>query len=246
MRKAAVAVGLTLVCLTGCASARVQFVSYIDDAGAQLRGYVGSSRTETGSYWFEWGRTPQLGHESAHTPIAFVAGESTFELFNLNNRDPETTYYWRLCADDQDPAHPDPGCSDVDSFTTTAAPAGKALTVGGGWDIVTNLRDRSLNVEGPLTFEGPAVLTLVDSYCASDRWRLFDNGVAIGRTGPVEDLPGCSPYELYFDGSFADEAHYSRGSFTLGAGQHSIRLRLLAGSGNDNTNTGYIRVDPLD
>jgi hypothetical protein len=93
---------------------------------------------------------------------------------------------------------------------------------------VYNARDGSLNAEGQFTFEGPAVLTVLDSYCASDRYRVFDNGVAIGRTG------------------LEDPDHYSRGSFTLGPGPHSIRLENLAGEGNLLDNGGYIRADSLD
>ena len=245
MRKAAAAGIVGIALLTGCAGAQVQFTSYIDDAGGQLRGHVVSTRTETGSYWFEWGRTPALGKQSAVRAVDFVAGERKFVDYNLNNREPDTTYYWRLCAEDQDPQQSAPGCSELDSFTTNPTPPGRALTVGGGWWPFHNARDGSLNEEGPLTFEGPAVLTLLDSYCASDRFRVFDNGIKIGRTNRVAERPGCAPYRLYLEESLADTEYYSRGSFPLGPGPHSIRVLLVAGEGNRLDNSGYVRVDPL-
>jgi hypothetical protein len=218
-------------------------VSYIDDAGGQLRGNAGSSRTETGSWWFEWGRTANLGHATSPAAIDFKAGESRFVSYNLNNRDPDTTYYWRLCADDQDPQHPEPGCSSVESFTTDPAPAGVDLGIDSGLGVFHNARPRSLNAEGPLRFTGPADLSLLDSYCASDRFRVYDGGVSIGRTASVLDPPGCSPYELYFEGSYADTDHFSRGTFSFGPGPYSIRIKLLPGDGNLLDNSGYIRLD---
>jgi hypothetical protein len=246
VRRALVAGVVVIALLTGCAGATRQGAWYVDSEGAQLRGHVASSRTETGSWWFEWGRTPELGRQTAPTPIEFTAGQSHFVWHNLNRRDPDTTYYWRLCADDQDPEHPAPGCSDVGTFTTLPEPPGRELPVDGGWQVFYNARDGSLNAEGPWTFEGPAVLTVLDSYCASDRFRVFDNGVSIGRTPAVEDPPGCNPYVLTLQESLADPEHYSRGSFALGPGPHAIRIRVLAGDGNDLDSGGYLRADSLN
>ena len=243
MRKLASAGLVGLVLLTGCAGASIQGASYVDDAGAQLRGNVMSTRTEAGSWWVEWGRSTRLGHSSPHGAINFNAGESQFVSYNLNNRDPETTYYWRLCADDQDPEHTEPGCSSIESFTTSPAPPGADLAVDGGWRPFHNQRDQSLNQEGAFRFEGPADLTLVDSYCASDRFRVFDGGGSLGRTGRVLDPPGCTPYVLELNEALADRDHYSRGTFSLGPGPHSIRIKLLAGDGNQLDNGGWIRVD---
>ena len=71
------------------------------------------SRTEIGRYWFEWGRTPALGHRTPDFAVELVGGERKVRWYNLNNRQPETTYYWRACADDSDPERPDPGCRHV-------------------------------------------------------------------------------------------------------------------------------------
>jgi hypothetical protein len=237
---------LALAALTGCAGAtRHEVVSYIDDDGGQVRGQVLSNRTEAGSWWVEYGSTPQLGRQTPPVAIEFVAGQAQSVRYNLDHLDPDTVYHWRLCADDQDPQQTAPGCSDVGSFTTLPTPSGRELPVDGGWQVVSNARDRSLNGEGPLTFEGPAVLTVIDSYCASDRYRVLDNGVRLGRTSAVEERPGCAPYVLTLEESLADPVHYSRGSFALGPGPHSIRLRAIFGEGNHNGNTGYIRADSL-
>jgi hypothetical protein len=224
-------------------------VSYIDSTGAQLRVNLFPSRTEIGKYWFEWGRTPALGHRTPDFAVDLVGGERKFRFYNLNNRQPETTYYWRACADDSDPERPDPGCSDVGSFTTEPEPGGIALTIGTGWRPVYNARDRTLNSEGPLTLDGPAVITIQDAYCPGDRYRLYDNGVAVGTTNKVPDtvpveVGGCDPYILFVEQAVG-RPEFSHGSFTLGPGPHSLRTRVLAGLRAEFGGASFIRADPV-
>jgi hypothetical protein len=245
MRAAVVAVVLGVIALTGCAGAqRHDLVSYIDEDGAQLQGRLFSSRTEIGKYWFEWGRTTALGKRTPDFAVDFVAGELQTVLYDLNQLQPATTYHWRVCADDSDPDHPDPGCSDIGSFPTSPVPAGSALVIGDWWRPFNNERDRSLNSEGPFTLEGPAVITIQDAYCPGDRYRLIDNGVVIGTTNRVVDDGTCTPYVPFLERVIGDPA-FSHGSFTLGEGPHSLRTRVLAGVNNIYGGDGFIRADPV-
>jgi hypothetical protein len=247
MRRIGVLGLLAVAVLAGCAGAQRQGSgSYIDEDGVQLRAVLNSTGPGPVTYWFEWGRTPQLGRTTPLTEFDYDAADSKVVLYNLDHLDPDTTYYWRACARDRDPEQVAPGCSDIGSFKTLPTPSGRTLEVGGGWRVFFNARDRSLNSEGPYTFEGPAVVTVLDSYCASDRFRVFDNGVAVGTTPRVTDVPGCTPYVLTLEESLDQPEHYSRGSFPLGSGPHSIRVRLLAGSGNVNGSHAYLRADPLN
>lgn len=77
-----------------------------------------------------------------------------------------------------------------------------------------------------------ATLTVVDGGFAGDRFQLSNNGAAFGSTSAAVNSYPANVY-LDFDAALAT-ASYSRGGFTLGAGNHRIGGSLLA-SAIDNT-----------
>ncbi len=76
-----------------------------------------SNRTESGTYWFRYGKTTSYGLETPHQPIDFTANVSQGVADLIESLDHHTTYHYSLCAEDQDPAV-DALCSGDSSFTT--------------------------------------------------------------------------------------------------------------------------------
>jgi len=108
---------------------------------------------------------------------------------------------------------------DVDPFSATS----------GGLEWIS-LDGSALSFD--LTLSGPATLTVVDGGFAGDRFQVFDNGVSLGWTWAAA---GSYPVSvgLDFDAALADP-NYSRATFVLGAGTHSI-TGLLSASALDDT-----------
>ena len=97
----------------------------------------------------------------------------------------------------------------------------------------------SFNAEGPFTFASgaPAVVSVTDDFARGDRFRVFDNAVALGDTTAVPVAPGpeVGPVAAYSDPAFSHE------SFLVAAGAHAITIQAIAspfGAGR-----GYVRVD---
>ncbi|MEO8096202.1 MAG: PEP-CTERM sorting domain-containing protein [Acidobacteriota bacterium] len=77
----------------------------------------------------------------------------------------------------------------------------------------------------PWTFSGPATIFVVDLFLSTDRFEVFDNAISLGLTS-VAVAGGACGGDIAC--SIAD-ARYSRGSFGVGAGAHSLTINFLSG-----------------
>jgi hypothetical protein len=125
VRRAAVLALLALAALTGCATAVRSGVTDIKQDSAVLRAVAYSDRQEEGQAQFLWGTSPSLGSGNT-VRVDFFANQGVPTQTKADNLQPETTYYWRVCARDRQSQ----GCSDVASFTTT--PVTEDTVRGGG------------------------------------------------------------------------------------------------------------------
>jgi hypothetical protein len=75
----------------------------------------------------------------------------------------------------------------------------------------------------PWTFNGPAVLTVLDLFLSVDRFQVFDNNVSIGLTSAETAGSDCGG-DI---GVCMGNAAFSRGFFALGAGSHSITIQMV-------------------
>ena len=95
----------------------------------------------------------------------------------------------------------------------------------------------------PWTFLAPAGgldLTVVDDGVAGESYEIFDNGVSIGRTNDVQQGP-TSVTCFDPDVCLAD-ARYTRGTFFLPAGPHSITIPYSPTTNVNSDGSGYFRV----
>ena len=107
-------------------------------------------------------------------------------------------------------------------------PGGAGCVLGAGAESAT---------APPWTFSGATILKVTDAFAVGDRFEVFDNNVSIGSTSvPVGGSPGCGNDP---DPCFAD-TNFSSGTFVLGAGAHSITIKLIAGL---SSGAYYFRVD---
>ena len=73
------------------------------------------------------------------------------------------------------------------------------------------------------TFTGPATFQVLDEYFAGDRFEVFDSGTSLGTTS----APGQSGSCLNDIACALADSNFSRGSFTLGIGSHSITINVI-------------------
>jgi hypothetical protein len=144
---------------------------------------------------------------------------------------------------------------------SSAVPAWSApLVADGAWDVfdidplsATSGGDEWIALDGSaLSFDvalaAPARLDVVDAGFAGDRFEVFDNGVSLGWTSASASSYPAS-IGLDFDAAFA-AATYSRGSFELGPGSHSITGMLVASALDDtgsaiDATVGALRLAPV-
>jgi hypothetical protein len=79
--------------------------------------------------------------------------------------------------------------------------------------------------DAPWTFSGPATITVLDLFLSVDQFEVFDGAVSLGLTSAPVDGGVCGGDIAC---SLADVS-YSRGSFNVGAGAHSITIVHAAG-----------------
>ena len=76
----------------------------------------------------------------------------------------------------------------------------------------------------PWTFTGPGIVTIADLFERGDRFQLFDTGVSQGLTSvPINDGTDTCFNNI---GLCLVAAGYSRGTFVLGAGAHSLTINI--------------------
>jgi hypothetical protein len=92
-----------------------------------------------------------------------------------------------------------------------------------------------------------ATLTVVDAGFAGDTFTVFDHGISLGPTSsvPLTDAGAAADAGIDFDAALAT-AQFSRGVYTLGAGEHLITGSLLQSVRFDgaplNANVGALRL----
>jgi hypothetical protein len=116
-------------------------------------------------------------------------------------------------------------------FETTATPPAFFWGAGAG----------AMNAEGPFTFAagGPVTVSVVDAFLKGDVFEVFDFGGSLGTTSLVGTGGGSTgdPNVAWGD------AGYSRGTFLLGAGPHSITISTIINPFDGGR--GYLRVDDV-
>jgi len=78
---------------------KTTFANSISSTTANLTGEVTPNKNET-QYWFEYGKTSQLGNTSPFFSAGNGANKSTVSI-SLSDLEPDTTYYYRLNAQNQ-------------------------------------------------------------------------------------------------------------------------------------------------
>jgi hypothetical protein len=188
--------------LSGCALGFRGPALNVADNAARLTGDVVSNRTESGTYWFRYGKTTSYGLETPHQPVDFTANIRQGAADLIESLDHNTTYHYSLCAEDQDPAV-DALCSGDSSFTTDGDFVRGPLLVllGGGAIITLSFDDVSSgyngeNPRGNLT--GPGTLTVAVTCLNVSGNQRFTVGVV--QDGPIYWLifvdlsPGVNTY----------------------------------------------------
>jgi hypothetical protein len=115
---------------------------------------------------------------------------------------------------------------------------------GGGCTPSTNpVADQSN--DPPWTFSGSAILFVIDVGHKGDRFEPFDNNVTLGPTTDVGNplnVDDCS-----FDiGCAVANLGYSRGTYLLGAGSHSITINLIQNAGTTTGGQAFFSVSPAE
>jgi PEP-CTERM motif-containing protein len=87
----------------------------------------------------------------------------------------------------------------------------------------------------PWTFSGAASLFVLDVADTGDRFQAFDNLVSLGMTSPSPN-PGTNPCGFDIACSAANPL-YSKGTFALGPGSHSITIDVIQNAQNGPPNT---------
>lgn len=83
------------------------------------------------------------------------------------------------------------------------------------------------SVAPPWTFNGPAILLVLDLFLSGDQYEVFDNGVSLGLTStPGAELQCGLPDVADIACSLATP-NFSRRYFTMGAGSHSITINYV-------------------
>jgi hypothetical protein len=91
----------------------------------------------------------------------------------------------------------------------------------------------------PWTFTGPATLTVTDAFTSGDVFQIFDSGVLVGTTSAASAGQNCGNNP----DTCQSAAGISRGTFSLGAGSHSITIVLQSLAAGSFGGVGFFRVD---
>jgi len=76
------------------------------------------------------------------------------------------------------------------------------------------------------TFSGSALVDVTDAFCFGDRFQVFDNDVLLGTTSAAA-APSCIGGSLTGYSAWLNNK-YSRGTFAVGAGDHTIKIVPIA------------------
>ena len=127
---------------------------------------------------------------------------------------------------------------DVDDFVSTGNPA--------AW-IDSNIVSPGYGTALNFTTSGPVLLRVVDTGFAGDVFDVFDNGVSLGQTSAAQDTTGGFAYgttQSDFNAAFGD-VRFSRGTFLLGAGLHSITGLVFSNTSGFLATSGGVQVSSI-
>ena len=94
---------------------------------------------------------------------------------------------------------------------------------GGCTPTTTPVADQTATL--PYTFSGPGSVFLLDLFVTGDEFALYDNSVLVGDTSTVANT-GAAPCAQDIACAIANTG-YSRGTFSLGAGSHSLTIQTI-------------------
>jgi hypothetical protein len=115
------------------------------------------------------------------------------------------------------------------------------LVLNGGWQSFNWGEGAPVDADDQFTISGAACVSIVDAYCAGDRFTLIDGVTNLGSTTPPQSI------ECDFEGATDDPDEainnlaYSQGAFNLGAGDHELVISVI-----ENPHDGggaFIRAD---
>jgi Arylsulfotransferase (ASST) len=112
----AVALGLTVLALSGCAVGSEAPPTNVTSTSATFNGGVASSANGTVSYWFAYGKTASYGSQTPHRTITINERTLYPVSEQVGGLDPASSYHYQVCA--QHPADANPTCSADESFST--------------------------------------------------------------------------------------------------------------------------------
>jgi hypothetical protein len=132
----------------------------------------------------------------------------------------------------------------ANSLGVSASSPDPAITIGGGWYYTQTFGEHVNDEFGPFTYtsKGPTKVTVTDAFQCGDEYEVFDSGASLGTTSAVEiEPPGC-PHTTGAEEADASEL-YSKGSFGLGAGSHSLSVQSIHAPFPGAAGL-FLRVDP--
>ena len=103
--------------LAGCAVGISQPASDITHEAATLNGMVFNDQNGETSFWFRYGKTTAYGSETTHRSISIGDRGPHPQSESLSGLDSDSTYHFKLCAQDATPKA-GPGCGKDQTFTT--------------------------------------------------------------------------------------------------------------------------------
>lgn len=146
-----VLVGGAGIVLSGCAIGFRVPASDVTANSVTLNGYVGSSRSEQGEWWFAYGKTSALGSTTPKRSIQFTEWTRHDVTEPLTGLEPSTNYHYVLCADDQEPGV-GAYCSAEQTFRTFADATSDSVVVNGDAGALSNI---DIDVSGGPSGENP-------------------------------------------------------------------------------------------
>ena len=119
------------------------------------------------------------------------------------------------------------------------------FSVGDGWHQFSwKGAPTATQAESAFTFTSAGAVTVkvTDAYVLGDRFQLYDKGSLVGQTSQTNGSP--QPWTDNPNVAFA--GLFSKGTFTLGAGTHSLILKTFQTPFGFDSGAGFLRFDAAD
>jgi hypothetical protein len=117
------------------------------------------------------------------------------------------------------------------------------VSVDGAWNAFTwNNGPGVFQNETPFTFTSATAVKLdvTDAFAQGDRFEVYDHGSLIGTTAQINN-PGN--FALNADMAWG-MPNFSKGTFSLGAGDHSLTFKTIQVADGAPSGTAYFRLNP--